>query len=131
MRRAWLWRRLSLWRIRREPWSCPAISARHDLQLLLLLGGVPLDLVILRPVLALVRVLRLPPAGVDDRGLRQHALPRRRNPRREAHHPGLVEPVARYHDYAPVHRARLHERLVRHHRDGILRCSARADIPVA
>src|SRR6266480_1048614 len=60
MRRAWLWRRLSLWRIRTEPWSCPAISARHDLRWLLLLGGVPLDLVILRPVLALVRVFRLP-----------------------------------------------------------------------
>src|SRR5207247_8595389 len=72
MRRAWLWRRLSLWRLRRGPWSCPAISARHDLRWLLLLGGVPLGLVILRPVLALVRVLRLPLGrfGAPPLGLR-------------------------------------------------------------
>ena len=66
------------------------------------------------------------PSRLDHRWLCQDALPRRGDASREAHHARLIEPVARYRDHAPVHRARLHERIVRHHRDRI----RRAAVPV-
>src|SRR3989475_10957054 len=47
------------------------------------------------------------PSRLDERWLCQDALLRRGDASREAPYARLTEPVAGYHDHAPVHRARL------------------------